>query len=306
MYFGESIDGVEVFNNINHNEHHNPHPQYEQFQKYRPDFKMGKYNTIFDITLQNQMVSTEKNRGCRNFIFSTFVYTGGFGNIKQQVGILTITAIIGDTELNATMKYIPICGETGVFRFRLLHQKNTSVTSYKEFNLKLLMLTNYGASSPTFQPIMYDSRYYNHNRWKPYADSNFNIRDRVINLFETGGKLYTEIEYETLIKDYKVVEETASTPKKVNYSEGTEITINRHTRSIMVTATNQVELHYIHGGEEGQRVVIYSNGKLKIINKATDVKKTNNIMTKERANKSVQNDHIVVLNYINGRWYETE
>lgn len=306
MYFGESIDGVEVFNNINHNEHHNPHPQYEQFQKYRPTFTMGKYNTIFDINIQDKMISTEKNRGCRNFIFSTFVYTGATGDVKQQIGILTITAIIGSSSLNTEMKYIPICGNDGVFRIKLLHKKNTNVTNCQEYNLKLLMLTNYGGSSPTFQPIMFDSRYYNHNRWQPYADSNFNIRDRIINLFETGGAVYSEDEYETLISDYKVVEETASTPKKVNYSEGTEITINRHTRNIIVTATDTVSLKYIFGGEEGQRIVIYSNGKLKLINKAVDIKKTDNIATKSRADETISNDHIVVLNYINGRWYATE
>lgn len=312
MYIAGNKQGVEVFNNLNHNELGNPHPQYEN-KVYITNSSSGDitYNTLklFDMDIQFNNDDVEnwevKSRG----LLLTFYYlVANTPKRPYEQGIINIS-IPFDENGNIKADINELYGNGGAINFALgtkLIDQNTL-----KYNIKLFVRFNNEYSSLRILPICFDTVFPTNNFYDILHNTSVTDRQRLDSLFKDikNNKFINNNQFIQEFKGYNRVTYSRKT-KEFTYRSGNTILINKDIDTIILGASETQTISkilYEDGTEmDGKKIrLIAYNGKCNI-ESTSDIQEitTGALVLKNKNNTNIPQNGIIEFYCYKNLWIE--
>ena len=156
MLLGESINGKPVYNGYNHNEHGDPHPQYDRFRTWNTKSKTGsteQWINIFKGEFQKDPDSLPKNdRAFHRLLYSFYLYNMN-DDAAQDITLCTYLFMVNNAGvLTVDGRNISMCGLPITTK---IYYKCTDNTK-KIYDVRLYISSDKPYTKFKILPIIYD------------------------------------------------------------------------------------------------------------------------------------------------------
>lgn len=156
MLLGESVNGKAIFNGYNHNEHGDPHPQYNRFKTWNTKAKIGsteQYINIFKGEFQKNPDNLPKNeRAFHRLLYSFYLYNMN-DDSSQDITLCTYVFKVDNSgNIEVDGRNISLCGlpiQSKIF-YKCIDTTN------KKYDVRLYISSNKPYTKFKILPIIYD------------------------------------------------------------------------------------------------------------------------------------------------------